>query len=335
MLRSGIIGVGGISRKHYNGIANHPEMELVGISDINEQVMKQRAEEWGAKAYPDYRELIDACDVIVVCTPPASHAEQTIAAAEAGKHVLCEKPMALTLRDADAMIAAAGKSGITLMIGHNPHFTPGSRTMWEIFDSGDLGELIYCWIKRNNYFSKSGWERRIAQKHWRLTHEESGGRLFEQIHMINFLVWIGGEPVSAYGHMATLTDGIEVDEFDVAMLNFHTGFAHLELSMTPCTVRESSVGILGTKGSIVETGGEIRMRLKHQDQEQEVPAAAELDMYQHFVDCINTGRKPENDGLDGRITLAGCIAFYESARSGRLIRVDELEAEDNRTDCNH
>jgi UDP-N-acetyl-2-amino-2-deoxyglucuronate dehydrogenase len=324
MLKSGIIGVGGISRKHHNAIVNHPEMELVGICDVNKQVMKQRAEEWDTKAYPDYHELIDACDVIVVCTPPAAHAELTIAAAEAGKHVLCEKPMALTLRDADAMIAAAEKSGIALMIGHNPHFVPSSRTMWEVFDSGKLGDLIYCWIKRNNYFSRAGWEGRIAQKHWRLTHEESGGRLFEQIHMINFLVWVGGEPVSACGHMATLTDGIEVDEFDVATLNFHKGFAHLELSMTPCTVRESSAGILGTKGSIVQTGDGLRMRLKYQDQEQEVPATAELDMYEHLVDCIRTGRKPENDGLDGRMTLAGCIAFYESARSGTLVRVDEL-----------
>lgn len=324
MLKSGIIGVGGISRAHYRGMMNHPEMELVGIFDVNEQAMKQRSEEWSTKVYPDCHDLLDACDAIVICTPPGSHAELTIAAAEAGKHVLCEKPMALTLKDADAMIAAAEKSGITLMIGHNPHFSSNSRTMWEIFNSGKLGDLIHCWIRRNNYFRRSGWESRIAQKHWRLTHEESGGRLFEQIHMVNFLVWIGGEPVSAHGHMATLTDGIEVDEFDAATLNFHTGFASLELSMTPCTVRENSTGILGTKGSIVETGGSIRMRLKYQDQEQEVPATAELNKYDHFVDCIKTGRKPENDGLDGRMTMAGCIAFYESVKRGRLVRVDEL-----------
>ena len=127
--------------------------------------------------------------------------------------------------------------------------------------------------------------------------------------------------------MATLTDGIEVDEFDVAILNFHSGYANLELSMTPCTVKENSAGILGTKGSIVETGDGINMRLKYQDQEQQVPATAELNMHEHFVDCIKTGKKTETDGLDGRITLAGCIAFYESARSGKLVRVDELETE--------
>jgi predicted dehydrogenase len=141
--------------------------------------------------------------------------------------------------------------------------------------------------------------------------------------MINFLVWIGGEPVSALGHMATLTDGIEVDEFDVMTLNFHRGFAHLELSMTPCTVGENSTGILGTKGSIVGTNDGMRLRLKYQDQEQEVPATAKLDMYEHFVDCIKTGKKPENDGLDGRMTLAGCIAFYESARNGKLVRAEK------------
>lgn len=324
MLKTGIIGVGGISRTHHNGIVNHSEMELVGISDINEQVMKARAEEWNTKAYPSYQELMDACDVVVICTPPAFHAELTIAAAQAGKHVLCEKPMALELKDTDAMIAAAEKSGVTLMIGHNPHFDTDSRTMWDVFNSGKLGDLIYCWIKMNNYFKKSGWESRIAQKHWRLTHAESGGRLFEQIHMINFLVWIGGEPISAYGHMATLTDGIEVDEFDVVTMNFQKSFAHLELSMTPCTVRENSTGILGTKGSIVKTSNGMQMRLKYQDQEQEIPATVKLNMYEHLVDCIKTGKKPENDGLDGRMTLAGCIAFYESVKRGKMVRVDEL-----------
>ncbi len=324
MLKSGIIGVGGISRKHYKGISDHPEMELVGVSDVNEQAMRSRADEWGTKAYHDYRALIDASDVIMICTPPAFHAELTIAAAEAGKHILCEKPMALKLKDADAMIAAVEKSGVALMIGHSPHFVSSSRTMWEIFNSGKLGDLIYCWIKQNNYFRRAGWEHRIAQKHWRLTHEQSGGRLFEQIHMVNFLVWIGGQPVSAYGRMATLTDGIEVDEFDAGTLNFQKGFANLELSMTPCTVRENSTGILGTEGSIVQTGGKTLMRLKYQDEEEEIPATAKLDMHEHFADCIKTGKTNENDGLDGRMTLAGCIAFYESARSGKLVNIDEL-----------
>ena len=181
MLKSGIIGVGGISRKHHNGILGHPELELAGIHDTNEQTLKQRAAEWDTKAYPDYHELIDACDVVVICTPPAFHAELTIAAAEAGKHVLCEKPMALAIKDADAMVTAAEKSGITLMIGHNPHFETNARTIWEVFNSGKLGNLVYCWVRRNNYFSRAKWDDRIAQNHWRLSYEQSGGRLFEQI----------------------------------------------------------------------------------------------------------------------------------------------------------
>ncbi|MEA2530358.1 MAG: hypothetical protein QOG89_2002, partial [Thermomicrobiales bacterium] len=147
-LRVGVIGAGTIALSaHLPAIARlKGRVELVAIADVRAEVAEQAAARYGAEAaYGDYRQLLDRTDIdlVDICTPEFLHAEQTIAAAAAGKHVLCEKPMAATVAEADAMLDACRRAGVRLMIAHSRRFTPRYQRIRTAIDRGDVGEVRF------------------------------------------------------------------------------------------------------------------------------------------------------------------------------------------------
>ena len=149
-LRIGLIGTGSIATgAHLPAIARLRErgvVELVAVADVRGAVARRVADLFGAQAaYEDYRELLARpdLDAVDICTPEVLHAEQTIAAAAAGKHVLCEKPMAATVAEADAMIAACRRAGVRLMIGHSRRFTSRYRRIRAALDAGEIGDVRF------------------------------------------------------------------------------------------------------------------------------------------------------------------------------------------------
>ncbi len=129
-VRFGIIGTGAIGqRRHIPECVANPDCQLVAVCDANAARVKEVAAQFGVKAYTDYQEMLEGekLDAVVVCGPNTLHAQQTLDALKAGLHVLCEKPMATTREEAQAMIAAAQKSGKNLMIGHNQRLMPPPR----------------------------------------------------------------------------------------------------------------------------------------------------------------------------------------------------------------
>ncbi|UOF88693.1 Gfo/Idh/MocA family oxidoreductase [Fodinisporobacter ferrooxydans] len=190
-LRVGIIGCGGIANgKHMPSLAKIPEVEIVAFYDVFTEQAQKAAMEFGAvdaKVYSDYKELLqeDAIDVVHVCTPNDSHAEITIAALEAGKHVMCEKPMAKTSEEARKMMEAAKRTGKKLSIGYQNRFRPDSQYLHKICEQGALGEI---------YFAKALAIRRRAVPTWGVFLDEDkqgGGPLIDiGTHALDLTLWM-------------------------------------------------------------------------------------------------------------------------------------------------
>ncbi|MBE3577665.1 MAG: Gfo/Idh/MocA family oxidoreductase [Limnochordales bacterium] len=190
-VRVGIIGVGGIANgKHMPNLAKLPNVEMVAFCDIIRERAEQGAKKYGtpdAKVYTDYRDLIarDDIDVVHVCTPNRSHSFITIDALEAGKHVMCEKPMAKTYAEAKAMVEAAKRTGKKLTIGYQSRHRADSSYLKKIIEAGELGEI---------YFAKALAVRRRAVPTWGvfLDEEEQGGGPLIDIgtHALDLTLWL-------------------------------------------------------------------------------------------------------------------------------------------------
>jgi predicted dehydrogenase len=190
-LKVGIIGCGSIAfGKHLPGLSKLEQVEICAFSDIESERARQAADKFGtpgAKVYADYRELLldSSIDVVHVCTPNDAHAEVSIAALEAGKHVMCEKPMAKTAADARRMAEAARRTGKKLTIGYNNRFRADSLFMKQMCENGDLGEI---------YFAKAHALRRRGVPTWGvfLDQEKQGGGPLIDIgtHALDLTLWL-------------------------------------------------------------------------------------------------------------------------------------------------
>ena len=191
-LKIGVIGCGGIANgKHLQALSRQSDrVELVAFCDIIVERAEQAAKTYGvegAKVYADYHDLLEdkSIDVVHVCTPNRSHCEISVAALEAGKHVMCEKPMAKTVADARKMLDAAKKSGKKLTIGYQNRFRPDSQMMKRYVERGDLGEI---------YFSKAHAIRRRAVPTWGVflnEYEQGGGPLIDiGTHALDLTLWM-------------------------------------------------------------------------------------------------------------------------------------------------
>ncbi|HZO88034.1 MAG TPA: Gfo/Idh/MocA family oxidoreductase [Chthonomonadaceae bacterium] len=190
-VRIGIVGCGGIANgKHMPSLSKLDNVELVAFCDIIPERAQKAAKEYGkenAKVYTDYRKLLEdkTIDVVHVCTPNDSHAEITIAALEAGKHVMSEKPMAKTAADARRMVEAAKRTGKKLTVGYNNRFRPDSQYLHQVCRRGDLGEI---------YFAKAHAIRRRAVPTWGvfLDEEKQGGGPLIDIgtHALDLTLWM-------------------------------------------------------------------------------------------------------------------------------------------------
>ena len=145
MIRIGIIGCGKIAQvRHLPEYAANPHVELAGYYDLNTQRAQEMAAQYGGKVYDSYFDLLNdpSIDAVSICVENRSHAEITTYALYAGKHVLCEKPMAVTLAECESMVAAAERNGKHLMIGHNMRFDPVHRKAKELLDGGIIGDIV-------------------------------------------------------------------------------------------------------------------------------------------------------------------------------------------------
>lgn len=255
----GIIGCGVIGPVHAHALAQIPTAKLIALCDIQIERAEKLAAEYQLSAiYDDYRQMLAApeIDAVCICTPHYLHAEMAIAAARAGKHVFCEKPMALSAAETKAMIAAADSAGVQLGICLQHRFDPEVIAIKNMLDNGDFGTLLlggaHCLCLRDEkYYASAAWRGKWAS--------EGGGVLINQaIHTIDLLIYLFGQPtsVSAVYDTRKWQDIIEVEDTASAIITFANGAqGHIIASSASHLDWHTRLSLFGTTGSAEITNG--------------------------------------------------------------------------------
>ena len=236
-LRVGLIGAGTIAfSAHLPAIRRlRDQVELVAVADVRAENAERAAREFGAQHYyTDYHELLarDDLDMVDICTPEFLHAEQTEAAAAAGLHVFCEKPMAATVEEADRMIAACTRAGVRLMIGHSRRFTGRYQQIRAAIDRGDIGEVRY--VRENERRPRAmydslnlgtGYWNPEAERPWlTMARYSQGAALTNAVHETDLARWfVGSQPVSVFAEARITEEGAEVPDMLSYTITFENG----------------------------------------------------------------------------------------------------------------
>jgi UDP-N-acetyl-2-amino-2-deoxyglucuronate dehydrogenase len=337
-----IIGCGVISRTHAEAIASIEGAHLAVACSRTPEKARQLAEQHGAAWCTDFREAVvhPEVEAVSICTPSGLHAEPALAAFEAGKYVLVEKPMEITLEKADQMIVAAERAGRRLGVIFQKRFNPAAQYLKEAVDAGKLGRLTLAeaslkWYRSPDYFRSAGWRGT-----WAL---DGGGALMNQgIHFVDLLLWLMGPVQSVTAYADTLLHSIEVEDTLVASLRFQSGaLGVIEATTTAFPRLSDRLEIVGTQGSVCIENGQLRFKYFADEDggdvglyglkpghglraAEEVPLTGEgghAAQIADFCSAIREGRPPAVDGREGRRSLALITAIYESARTGREVIV--------------
>jgi predicted dehydrogenase len=270
-VRWGLIGCGDIARKRVApALSESQHSELVGISRANRDLLDEFADAFRVpNRFADWRELVarDDVDAVYIATPVNLHATQTVAAAESGKHVLCEKPMALNVAECDRMLAAANARGVKLGIAYYRQFYPVVKRMKELIDSGEIGKPIVAQVNAFEWFNPGPSNPRA----WLLDPEISGGGpMFDfGCHRIQLLLHLFGSIKAVSAVRSTALFQREVEDTASASFEFTSGaIANVTVSHAVMDPRDS-VTIWGSEGSITtEVLNEGRLLVRTRDKER-------------------------------------------------------------------
>ncbi|HIS91876.1 MAG TPA: Gfo/Idh/MocA family oxidoreductase [Candidatus Alectryocaccomicrobium excrementavium] len=348
MLKVGVIGTGGISGVHLGGYSRNPNVEIYALCDINEKNLARRAEEYKvSRTFTDYREMLalPELDAVSVCTWNSAHAECAIAALRAGKHVLCEKPMALNTAQAEEMEKAAKESGKLLMIGFVRRFGNDCAVLKDFIDGGSFGDIYYAkaqYLRRKG--CPGGW---FGDK-----SRSGGGPLIDLgVHVIDLCRYLmgGPQPVSVYGatfnklgdrrqikdargYSSTVVsqeDIFDVEDMATALIRFDNG-AVLSVEASFSLNIEKDVGnieLFGTRaGCKLDPELTIFTDMNQYLANVKLAQSTALSFdglfdneINHFVECIETGRPCRNPAQDGVTLMRILDGIYESARTGHEV----------------
>ena len=342
-LRIAILGAGMVARYHAQAIAATPGARLVAVSRSDASKAAASAAEFGVPCETSDEALLARPDVdaVCICTPSGQHARETIAAARAGKHVLVEKPMALSLADADAMIEACRSAGVTLAwlssAVPSPPTSSCTRRSRTAFSAGPFsGMAVIPYFRSKAYYDSAVWRGT-----WK---EDGGGALMNQgIHIADLLAWFMGDVEEVFARAATLAHEIEVEDDVVATVRFKSGALGSIVATTAAAPGfPHRVEVYGSRGgvqleaeAIVRWEGESVPTIDPSLRAGSAPAAAgagssptgiaptgHARILADFVASIREGRAPLVPGR-GRRSLALVLAIYEAARSGRAVRLTD------------
>lgn len=325
----GIIGCGFIAKKHATAIEAIEGAKLVAVSDKIPGNMTYYKEEYDAVPYEDSEELLkrDDLDIVSICTPTGLHAMLAIQAAEAGKHVILEKPIAMSLEEADSIIDACRKNNVKLSIVHPNRYRPVVRELKEILDSGALGKISHAnaivnWNRNQAYYDQSP---------WRGTKAGDGGALMNQaIHNLDLLLWFMGDVQEVFSMEATRLRDIEAEDVSNGLVKFKTGALGLIQASTTVYPKnyEESITLFGENGTI-KIGGSNALYFEHievkdmnESKKNELIESVKEEPWgkpghQHIIEdmikAVKEDTEPAINGEEGRRSLELVLAMYESA----------------------
>lgn len=339
MLRFGIIGCGAISDYHARSILELDGLELAGAADVFRPSLERMTGQYGIRAYDSVDAMLadSSVDAVCICTPSGYHAEYAIAAAHAGKHVFVEKPMALTRRQCDDVIAAAEQNHVKLSVVSQNRTTATVKYVKNAIDAGRFGKIVCADVAMKYYRSDEYYKTGAWRGTWKL---DGGGALMNQgIHGVDILQYLCGPVKSVFAHADTMFHHIEVEDTLSAVLTFENGaigVMQATTSVFPGYPRRLEIN--GTRGSVCFKDTEITdwkiegesfpvggLPTTHISGNTSSDPTAELTIAGHkyqlrdFRDAITHDRKPLVDGYEGRKAIDIILATYESAQTGKEV----------------
>ena len=335
--RVGLVGCGRISKNHVDALKRVDGLTLVAVCDID----AERAEKAGAEhGVPWFKSLDDMlrdgkCDVVAICTPSGVHSANGIAAAKAGKHVVTEKPMAISLAQADELVKACDDAGVHLFVVKQNRLNPPIQLLKRAIDKGRFGRIYMAnvtvrWTRPQEYYDAEP---------WRGTWEFDGGAIMNQAsHYVDLMQWLVGPVESVLAKTATQARKIEAEDSGIGILKFRSGaLGVIEVNvLTYPKNLEGSITILGETGS-VKIGGTAVNRVEHwtfasYDDDDKLVESANTNppnvygfghegYYRNVLAVLRGQAKAETDGRAGRKSLELILGIYESAKIGREVPI--------------
>jgi len=330
MVKVGIIGAGFTGGIHASSYAIIPNTELLAIVDVDMEKSRALANRFNAKAYNNFQIMLNELeiDMVDVCLPTNLHREYVLKAARAGKHVLCEKPLARNLRDAEIMIKTCNSAGIKFMVGHVVRFFHEFVRSKEIIESGAIGKPGLVRTTRAAGFP-------IASQDWYADVDKSGGLILDLIsHDFDFLRWCFGEVERVYAKSLTYKE-VKRADYALVILKFKNGvIAHVEGSWAhPAGAFFTKLEVAGDHGLLEfdsrkatpikvafkqEAGPFVGVAIPESPVEED-PYTLEL---KHFIKCIESDEEPMISGTDAMASLEVALAALESVRTENPVTLE-------------
>lgn len=342
-LNFAIIGCGRISYKHVEGLVENKDVaSLVATCDINVELAGAKQEEYINKmndtsikvgVYEDYKVMLEEqpeIDVVTIATESGYHAEIAIYCMQKGKHVIVEKPMAMSIEDAEEMIKVAKENNVKLAVAHQNRFNKPIQKLREAVEASKFGKMMngtarILWRRDDNYYK---------QAPWRGTWDLDGGTLMNQcIHNIDLMQWmLGGEVERVYAEADTYRNPIEAEDFGAILVRFKNGAIGIVEGSAVVYPKnlEETLSVFGTKGTAVIGGLAVNelSTWRFDGEDEEVVKAdlqVEIDsvygkghtpLFRDVVEAINEDRKPYVSGEDAIVPLSIILAAYKSRKTG-------------------
>jgi predicted dehydrogenase len=334
-LRVGIVGAGNIARNHVEGY-RAAGAQVIAIADTAPEALARRAVEWGVShAFTEVGDLLalPGLDAVSVCTPNAAHHRATLAAAAAGIHVLCEKPVSLSLAEADEMIDACRRAGVVLAIDHHLRTNPAVERAHALITDGTIGTITFVRLRQAH-----DWAGATDVPMGFRTHALAGGGtlLDNGCHLFDLARHLAGPVAEVFARTATLGFPIEVEDTAIVNLRFAGGaLGSIETSWTS-TGWDQGFTVNGTRGSLEYTERLVRPVLRHVSRgpaERDFGAAS-VTSWEHagetdhtravraFVAAVRGERPVACSGEDGREAVRLALASYRSAASGLPVVIE-------------
>jgi len=340
-VRVGVIGAGAIGPAHMKGFQQAAGAELTAVCDTDKGRARAAAEQFGIpNVYLDHRKLLaaDVVDAVSVCTPNSTHLQLALDALAAGKHVLCEKPISMSGREARRMVEAAKRARRILMTAQSMRYSGKARFLKQLVDSGRLGDIYYA---KAAIFRRTG-----IPRGWFQDRKQSGGGPMVDlgVHMLDLMWWMMGTPKPAvalgvtFDHLGTTGQGMggwgvnyrpgkfSVEDLGVALVRFADGrAAGVEVSWATHTEDMFWVRFFGTKGGAQIFPDLALYEMADGTKIDVTPHASQADGYtgetEHFISCIQRGQQPLSPGSQSVVVMDMLDAIYKSAGTGRAVTI--------------
>jgi UDP-N-acetyl-2-amino-2-deoxyglucuronate dehydrogenase len=340
MLNIALVGCGRIAKRHSELLGANciQDAKLIAVCDQNIDKAKKIATTYNVPYYDDMDIMMNKenVDVVVVLTESGNHANHVVNLAKYGKHIIVEKPMALTLEDADTMIKACDRAGVKLFVVKQNRFNVPVVKLREALEAGRFGKLVLGtvrvrWCRMQDYYEQASWRGTWAMDGGVLTNQAS--------HHVDMLEWMLGDVESVFAKSTTALVDIEAEDTAVVVLKFRNGALGIIEATTATRPKdlEGSISILGEKGSVEIAGFAVNqmktwMFTEPAEDDAEVMERYSVNppnvygfghhaYYEHVVDCIKHDKQHLVDGLEGRRSIELINAIYESVETGKEVRM--------------